>query len=212
MSYMTDTEGKDIPNWGGDKLFNLSIFGDDGQPPEAPHLLLNIPSWFMGDDNLEYNSGGVIIVDLQDLLDEYIAEDAVNLSLAAARMFQSASEEILSKINKQYTKPNSMQTVFTDSSRISKALETMGIHSPEQARDAFNNKQPKWRQEWDNVIWLDAWRPVTHADIEKICMWADILYLSPPRQKELDKIERAKCILEQKGYQVLETVLERKHD
>jgi hypothetical protein len=69
MVQMRDTEAMIIPpSWAGAKLFDIDLC--DFHEGHGPELTMFAPP-FLGDDEQEY-PGGVLVVPLQDVLEEYL--------------------------------------------------------------------------------------------------------------------------------------------
>jgi len=74
MAIFKDTGGGHMPlNWGGSPLFDADLV--NWGKGDGPEISVSIPMHFeSGVDGSEttYNSGGVIVLPIQELLDEYI--------------------------------------------------------------------------------------------------------------------------------------------
>ena len=72
MALLLDTEGAPIPSEeDGRPLFDADLF--DWSDGKGPILTINIPSYFETENGI-YDSGGVISVPLQDVLEQYLRD------------------------------------------------------------------------------------------------------------------------------------------
>lgn len=71
MALMKDTEGCEIPKQFGSNLFDIDLC--DWNDGEGPILTLRAPVFFETDTGV-YDSMGVMVVPLKEVMNEYIAE------------------------------------------------------------------------------------------------------------------------------------------
>ena len=72
MSYMLDLEGEELPSDKYGPLFDLTLFSHANSISGEPYFSLNIPMFFVTHDWQEYSSGGVLAVNLSEVLNEVI--------------------------------------------------------------------------------------------------------------------------------------------